>query len=331
MTDYTGSGPYCYANSLVMSLGTLGTPAPSPSLVETLTGSPFGVQLLGGTVPLFDPYGWDPEIGLDDAVDLLGLRCDRTSGGSADEAMARLREACARGPVLVGPVDMGLLLYHPGTPWGPPGGGNPYDGIDHYVVALAADDGTVLLHDPHGHPYATLPVPEFLASWRADAVEYTAEPYVMRAGFERVRAVTEVAAVRAALPGAVAWLAGRTDRAVPAGTLAGAEALERLAAQVEAGMDGGPGGGDNSRLGAGARGLMEAFAVRVGARRLADAAVHVERAGLPAAAGVLREQARLVGAVQYPLVRGDGTAVAEVLRRLAPTYGRLRRELEAVA
>ncbi|WP_407565218.1 hypothetical protein [Streptomyces sp. 184] len=323
MTDYTGSGPYCYANSLVMTLPT-DHPAPSPALVETLTGSPFGVQLLGGTAPLFDPYGWDPEIGLDDAVALLGLRCDHTAGGSADEATARLRAACARGPVLVGPVDMGLLLYHPGTPWGPATGGN-----DHYVVALAADDETVLLHDPHGHPYATLPVPEFLAAWRADAVEYTEEPYGMRAGFERVRAVTEEEAVRGALPGAVAWLAGRTDRAVPVGTVGGAEALERLAARVEAGPAAGMDAGPAAGLDADVRGLLEGFAVRVGARRLADAATYLGRAGLVAAAGVLDGQARLVGAVQYPLVRGDGAGVAEVLRRLAPTYERLRRVLEA--
>ncbi|MEO3766863.1 hypothetical protein [Streptomyces sp. B8F3] len=311
MTDYTGSGPYCYADSLVMCLP---GPAPHPAaaLVETLTGSPFGVQLLGGTAPLFDPYGWDPEIGLDDAVPLLGLRCDHTSGGSADEAMARLRAACARGPVLVGPVDMGLLLYHPGTPWGPSAGGN-----DHYVVVLAADDEAVLLHDPHGHPYATLPVDEFLASWRAEAVDYTAEPYVMRAGFERIRTVTAEDAVRAALPGAAAWLAGRADRAVPPGTVGGAKALERLAAEAGAGLD------------AGVRGLLEGFAVRVGARRLADASAYVRRAGLVGAAGVLEEQARLLGAVQYPLVRGDGAATAAVLRRLAPTYERLREVLTA--
>ncbi|MFF0729070.1 hypothetical protein [Streptomyces sp. NPDC004134] len=309
MTDYTGSGPYCYASSLAMSVP---GPALSPALVETLTGSPFGVQLLGGTVPLFDPYGWDPEIGLDDAVALLGLRCDRTSGGSAEDAMARLRTACARGPVLVGPVDMGLLLYHPGTPWGPATGGS-----DHYVVALAVDDDTVLLHDPHGHPYATLPAGEFLASWRAEAVEFTAEPYVMRAGFERIRTVTAQDAVRAALPGAVAWLAGRTDLPVPPGTVGGAEALETLAARAGAGLD------------AGVRELLEAFAVRVGARRLADASACVRRAGLDGAAGVLEEQARLVGAVQYPLVRGDGPALAKVLRRLAPTYGKLREVLEA--
>lgn len=111
MTPYIGSGPYCYANSLAMALG---TGAPPPAVIEVLTGSPFGFELLGGTLPLFDPYGWD--LGLSAATDFLGVRCIRTAGGTAEEAEERLREASARGVVLVGPVDMRLLLHQPGTP-----------------------------------------------------------------------------------------------------------------------------------------------------------------------------------------------------------------------
>jgi hypothetical protein len=39
-----------------------------PGLLEVLTGSPFGLQLLGGRRPLFDPLGWDPGIGIDAAL-----------------------------------------------------------------------------------------------------------------------------------------------------------------------------------------------------------------------------------------------------------------------
>jgi hypothetical protein len=34
---YIGSGPYCYANSLAMMLGSA---APEPAVIEVLTGSP---------------------------------------------------------------------------------------------------------------------------------------------------------------------------------------------------------------------------------------------------------------------------------------------------
>ena len=80
---YVGSGPYCYANSLAMVLG---AHSADPSAIEVLTGSPYGACLLDGVTPFFDPPGWDPEIGLDAAIDLLGWRCVRVSGGTAAEA-----------------------------------------------------------------------------------------------------------------------------------------------------------------------------------------------------------------------------------------------------
>ena len=40
---YIGSGPYCYANSLAMMLGSA---APGPAVIEVLTGSPFGAELI---------------------------------------------------------------------------------------------------------------------------------------------------------------------------------------------------------------------------------------------------------------------------------------------
>lgn len=71
---YVGSGPYCYANSMAMILAD-GT---EPGLLEVLTGAPFWPQLLGGRRPLFDPMGWDPGIGFDAALQLLGWTCTRS-------------------------------------------------------------------------------------------------------------------------------------------------------------------------------------------------------------------------------------------------------------
>lgn len=304
MLPYAGSGPYCYTHSLRMLLG---PQAPAPAVVETLTGSPFGVQLEAGTLPLFDPYGWHPELGLDAAVELLGWSCERTSGGTAAEALARLRAACACGPVLAGPLDMGLLRYRPGTP--APGGG------DHYLVVLAVDDDTVLLHDPQGHPYATSPPAAFLAAWRAESVTYTDEPFVMRTGFVRTREVPAEDALRRSLPRAARWLAGREDLPVPPGTLGGAAAVEHLATLADRGLD------------PDTRDFLASFAVRVGARRLGDAASCLAGLGLTEAAAVAAGQSRILGGLQYPLVVGDDRALAAGLRRLAPGYGLLRTAL----
>ena len=301
---YIGSGPYCYANSLAMVLG---SEAPSPAVIEVLTGSPFGAELLGGTTPFFDPLGWDPGIGLDTAIGLLGWTCTCLTAGSEAEAAALLREARASRPLLAGPLELGLLLHQPGS--------GTAIGSDHYVVVTGVENDLVRFHDPHGHPYATLPAADFIAAWRADSIGYATEPFTARTSFRQVHAVDEAAALRRALPMAARWLAGDTDRPVRPGSLGGAAAIERLAEITEAGLE--PWQHDH----------LAYFAIRVGARRLADAAACLASISQDQSAGIADEQAQLVGALQYPLVTGDRATAARLLRRLAPTYAQLRASL----
>ncbi|TDC42836.1 hypothetical protein [Micromonospora sp. KC213] len=300
MHPYIGSGPYCYANSLAMLLG---PDAPSPSVIEVLTGSPFGFELIASRLPFFDPYGWDPDRGLDDALDLLGWTCRRDGADDADQALAMLREAVEVGPVLAGPMEIGLLRHLPGMT-------GPIES-DHFVVVLEVDEALVRFHDPHGCPYATLPIPDFLAAWRADTIDYRSTPYPMRTGFRRVREVTVEAALRAAVPGAVAWLRGRADVPVSAGTIGGAAAVHRLADQVTDGLD------------PAVRDHLAHFAIRVGARRLADAGTALAGLGHDRAAAVATRQARLVGSLQHDIVNGHPASAADTLRQLAPTYDEL--------
>ena len=187
---------------------------------------------------------------------------------------------------------------------------------DHYVVALAIEDCCVLMHDPQGFPYATLPLADFMAAWAADTVDYGA-PYTLRTGFTRVSAVSETEAIRAALPAAARWLAMDPQRPVPAGTLGNADAAEALADRLLDGCD------DALRM------HLIHFAVRVGARRASDAAACLARAGCPQAAAVAAEQARYIGALQHPLVTRRDASAARCLRRLAPTYSRLLAALRA--
>ncbi|RKT84756.1 hypothetical protein SAMN05421805_12515 [Saccharopolyspora antimicrobica] len=272
-----------------------GSGAPDVGVVETVTGSPFGMQLAGPELPFFDPPGWDPGIGVDDALAAFGWVAETTSGGSADAALARLAERVAVGPVMVGPVEMGHLRYQPSMT-GP-------IGADHYVVVLGIDDEHVHLHDPQGYPHSRLPVADFVAAWRADTVDY-GEPFTLRADFRRTAQVEPEAAIRASLDRARHWLrAGSGDAALG------------LAEQVEAGCS------------ADLRGHLVHFAVRVGTRRLADAATCLQRIGSTGAAAVASEQARLVGSLQHPLVIGEDREAAGILRELAPTYDALRRQL----
>jgi hypothetical protein len=284
----------------------MGAQAPQPSAIEVLTGSPFGATFIDG-LPYFSPAGWDPDIGLDPAIAALGWACDRTAGGDAAEAIGRLREASKAGPVLVGPVEFGLLRYLPGM-------GTPI-GSDHFVVVIAVNEGTVTLHDPHGHPYATLPVDAFVAAWRAETVPYPSTPFTMRAGFHRTRDVDVATALRRTLPDAVRWLDASAGGVATAGLPGAGNAVERLAGLLTTGLD------EHTY------GHLVHFAVQVGTRRLADASFWLSTIGHDRAAEITDAQARLLGAVQYDLVAGNHRSAAATLRKLAPTYTQLRAAL----
>ncbi|MEV4413775.1 hypothetical protein [Catellatospora sp. NPDC049609] len=297
---YVGSGPYCYANSFAMLLG---AQAPSTAVIEVTTAGPFGMQLIGGTLMFFDGYGWNPELGFDRALAALGWTSTVSKGGDADEALARLAAAARRGPVWVGPVEMGHLHHQPEMT-GP-------IGADHFVVVLDVDDRRVLMHDPHGYPYAQVPIGDFTAAWRADTVSY-GEAFTMRTDFVKTADVADADAIRSIIPAAIGYLSACPDLEMPPGSLANGEAAERTAQLIEAGA------------GDGMREHLIYFAIRVGARRLSDTADCLLLAGYDEAAAIAATQARLVGSMQHPMVTGDLPAAAAALRELAPTYDRLR-------
>ncbi|MEU4194418.1 hypothetical protein AB0E69_21150 [Kribbella sp. NPDC026611] len=267
-----------------------------PEAIEVLTGSPFGMQFEDSGLAFFDPPGWNPDLGLDAAIELMGWTCERSEGGTPGEALERLRAACADGPVLVGPVDIGLLTHQPWAAGTAIGG-------DHWVVVLEVGD-TVVMHDPEGFPYATLPIDQFVQSWRAEKLA-CAGPYVLRTGFRRLREVAVEDALRASIPRAVEWLS--KDSATHA---------LRLAAQLEDGID--------VQL----LQMLGGFILRSGARRLDDAGTWLERIGAEAAARISRGQARLLGRAQFPLVRGELFAAAEIIREFAPGYARMHATLK---
>lgn len=300
---YVGSGPYCYANSFAMLLG---EQAPSTAVIEVATGGPFGMQLIGGTLVFFDAYGWNPEMGFDRALDAIGWASTVAKGGDADAALARLAAAAGTGPVWVGPVEMGHLHHQPEMT-GP-------IGADHFVVVLDVNDERILLHDPHGYPYAEVPIGDFMTAWRAETISY-GDPYTMRTDFAKVADVKDADAIRSIIPAAIEWLSMRTDQEMRPGSLGNGEAAERVAQMVEAGA------------GDGLREHLIYFAIRVGARRLSDTADCLLLAGYTEAAEIAATQSRLVGSMQHPMVTGNFSQASAALRELASTYDRLRAAL----
>jgi len=296
-TLYVGNGPYCYTNSLLMMLGEA---APVAGVVETLTASPLGFQLLGGELPLFDPYGWNPDLGLDQAIELLGYRCRRTTHETADDALAGLESALTAGPVLVGPVDMGLLAHQPGS--------DRAAGADHFVVALASGEGSIRFHDPQGHPHAVLPTEIFLDAWHAEQIGYLAEDaFVMRTDFERVSCISTHEALNASLDLARSWALSRDELPVPPGTLGGRAAYEQFAEQLVS-------------VSPGILDLLSHFSIPVGARRRGDAAMCFEATGSSDLAERFAEQAVTLGSLQYAAVLGDAATLVRGCRRLGELH-----------
>ena len=303
IAPYIGSGPYCYTNSLLMVLK---HPELTPPILETLTGSPFGFQLLFGKRPLFDAIGWDPNLGLDQALTLLGYTWQTQSFPTEKAALQALTEELKHGkPVFVGPIDMGLLKYQPES--------DRATGADHFVAVLSIENDLIHMHDPQGHPWAALPTSGFLKAWKAEEIGY-GEPYSMRTGFQRVREVSPSQALAELLPLAASWAKGR-DLPVPPGTLGGRAGLERLALHIEQDF--------TEDL----RGMLIQFGIRVGARRKADGAYALDLIGQKDIADLLQKQAQILGALQYPAVARQTQELAKGLHQLGELHEQLIKQL----
>lgn len=302
---YTGSGAYCYSDSLHTCLLAAGAEdLPDPGFLECLTTLPFGNTYLkqeGEPLIFFD--GLDPDRGLTRAMAALGWTCDEWHGGSDEEALERLQTAVESGPALVGPLDMGYLPYNPGAP----------RGADHFVVALTVYEDRVLLHDPAGYPCATLTTGELLAAWRADAVDYKRGPYTLRWNFRRAERVGREEAISRTLP-----LARENITKDPGGPViyGGVRALRLLAEDLR--------GSVPPALAA----HLTRFALPLAARRALDAARFLAEAEERAAVRIFEEQARLFGEAQYLAAGERWNASANVVEHVASLEEELAAEWE---
>jgi hypothetical protein len=287
--QFTGETHGCYSDALQMCLGKQG---PGESVLEVLTGSAFGMSVYRDGRPMFAPARWNPEIGLDLALELLGWTCEQ-GGGSREEAIAQLRRTTQDNPMLLGPVEMGLLPHHPGL--------GTAIGADHFLTVIGMEGDSVVMHDPRAHPWAVVPMDLVLAAWQSDTLSYTVPSYHYRHSFTREREVDVATAIH--------QLAGRAAAFIDPECGAAAE----KAAEV---MDSGLSTFQFFHL--------ADFMVCVGSRRRGDAAILFEEHGYRAAAEILELQARLIGSMEYPLVSGDYASAATIMRKLAPTFEQLR-------
>lgn len=288
---YLGNSPSCYANTLAM---TLGSPI-GPPLVEVLTSSAFGYQRIG-PLPLFDPPGWDPDQGLDQALRTMGVDHERRTFEDPNEALATLRRLTTGGPVFAGPLEMGLLRHQEGS--------DRPTGADHFVAVLDVDDDRVMMHDPRGHPFATLPTEDFMAAWASDTIGYARGRFPLRTGFT-VPVGTAEEWVAASLPDSLTWAEG--DEAIPNFPPGNEQGLTELAEEAA-----------THALSDLTADVLRNFFLRLGARRRSDAADALHN--VPELSALLREQGRLIGGGQLDAIDSDWTALAARFTEVAELH-----------
>ncbi len=308
----TDAAPYCYSNSLSMCLAAAGCDDPGicePGFLECLSTMPFGRQYLrstSGSIGTFLPDGSDPDTGVTRALDALGWDCDDAAGGDAVLAVRRLRQAVASGPALLGPIEIGHLGDYPTA------GNSPTSG--RFMVAIAMEDDTLLVHDPADYQCVVISWEKFCAAWRADGIAYGRGPYPLRHGFRRVRAMSRRAMVQRTIPLVRQNAMRRSDR----GVLRGAEAARCFAEDLR--------GKVPERV----RGHLVWFALPLGERRCRDGSRFLGEAGLPELAGNFDLQARLLGRMQTDAIARRWNSVADAMMRLGDLDERFAERMRAL-
>ena len=305
MLGYVGNGPYCYANSAAMLLDSVGETI-EPRLLEVLSGVGLGAFWLAESQTLF-VSGWAsmPDVGVSRAFGLLGIKVteEAESDGAPMPAEALARQL-DDGPVLLGPLDMGELPYHPDSRGG--------TGDDHFVLALGIEGDEVVVHDPAGYPAVPIAVEALDRAWRADLVEYRSGPYRRWHSPVRVKSpAPEELSGMAIQSFAQAYRESRAT--VPSGVAIGPEAVESVAATLRAGE-------------LGEQGLehLRRFALPLGVRRALDYAWFLQDVDAKLA-DLKSRQALHLGRAHAAAAQGDCELLAEQMLQVAE----LERRLEA--
>ena len=183
MSMYFGDVSLCYTNSLAMALDSFGFDA-RPEHLEALM-----VMGNGATIVEDDPRhpivffdNGMPDASISNCLRILGFAWEEffVEEPVADLAEVRDRLTCMleKGPVVAGPLDMGLLTYNPNY--------QGLGGVDHFVCVLGLDGGRLHLHDPAGFPCMSMDFDDFAKAWEARTISYRRGSFSMWGGFTRV-------------------------------------------------------------------------------------------------------------------------------------------------
>lgn len=188
MSMYFGDVSLCYTNSLAMALDSVGVDV-RPEHLEALMVMGNGASIMKEDPrhPLVFFDNGEPDVSISNCLRILGFTWEDffVEGPAVDltEVRDRLARMLQSGPVVAGPLDMGLLTYNPNY--------RELGGVDHFVCILGLSDGRVRLHDPAGFPCMSMEFQDFAKAWEARAISYRRGSFSMWGAFTRVREPTE--------------------------------------------------------------------------------------------------------------------------------------------
>ncbi|MED1781544.1 hypothetical protein P4V43_06855 [Brevibacillus fortis] len=307
MLPYIGSGPYCYANSSAMLLETIGEKV-SPAVLEVLSGVGIGAMWHEEQKVIY--FGQViPDRGVSHALELLGFRWTERSGAAEGEPpLEELRRDLERGPVLLGPLDMGYLTYNPNAAY--------LGGADHFVLAYEMDEQAIYLHDPAGFPFVSLPLSQFVLAWKAEKIFDRLFSYHYWTAPERVGSPSEEKLAANALRLFQGIYQESASMEPKASVLHGKEAILRVVKRIE----------EEGGLSPAEIGHFSYFAFQLGARRAMDFAVFFSKHS-PELAAIKEKQAKQFGGCHTLIVEKNEQELAKAMRVLADIEEEFRQVL----
>lgn len=100
-----------------------------------------------------------------------------------EEVKGKLETFLSNGPVVLGPLDMGHLIYNPNH--------TILYGVDHFVTVYALDSQYLYLHDPAGFSCIKVAFNDILEAWKAEAIDYKRGAYSMWGNFKKVKSPSQ--------------------------------------------------------------------------------------------------------------------------------------------
>ena len=189
MQMYFGDVSLCYSYSLAMALDAYGYDFKAEFLEAIMVmGNGASIVKEDEQHPLVFFDNGMPDLSISHSLEMLGFDFEEfylKDGAEVDleELKEKLETFLSKGPVVLGPLDMGHLTYNPNH--------TILHGVDHFVSVYALDGQYLYLHDPAGFACMKVAFKDILEAWKAESIDYKRGAYSMWGNFKKVKSPSQ--------------------------------------------------------------------------------------------------------------------------------------------